>query len=501
MKAPQLLHNIQKILRAQLFSDSVWTFINRMILLFIPLVITPLMLTKLGKENYGIWLLIQSFTSYLGLLNLGLLQYLQNKVAGDYPTAGLLAIKTTYKSIQKFYFILAINVSILLILTLLLNSNLYFFNSEITFYFCISGLFFIWSFPTRVYEVVLRAIRKIKEQQIINTSLAIIRYLTLIILLLLNFGLLEIIILNGVFLIIPGIFFYFYLMKTLPGLTTYNLDSNRGELKKAIIPGFNFLVIQIASVFAFATDNFVIAANLDLQSVSRYGIAFSLIIFIIGIFSILPSVSQPTISLKYQLNDFSSIIKLYKNLRHILLYVAGVFSIILIFSGKLLFSIWVGDDVFPGYDIFILMVAFLIVQLILIIDDAIVMATMNHNTYSLVSIIEGTGNLIFSIILIKFLGLLGVILATVFMRIFTNGIYLPYKTSKILRMNYKDNLAHIFGGIFLILISNVVTFILLTSMPVSILNTSLAQIIGIILLSVTYYLMVIKFFKLKLIDL
>ena len=67
-----MLNTFKKIIKRREFANSVWNTGDVLFLPFVMLLVTPYFITKLGEEQYGIWILVNSIIASIGVLNLGI---------------------------------------------------------------------------------------------------------------------------------------------------------------------------------------------------------------------------------------------------------------------------------------------------------------------------------------------------------------------------------------------------------------------------------------------
>src|SRR3989338_1238213 len=78
----------------RLIAGTLATYLNTGISILSNLILVPMYLNYLGKEQYGLWLVVLSLVSYFGFLNLGITQSVANLVAGANAKNNLSGIRS-----------------------------------------------------------------------------------------------------------------------------------------------------------------------------------------------------------------------------------------------------------------------------------------------------------------------------------------------------------------------------------------------------------------------
>jgi O-antigen/teichoic acid export membrane protein len=474
------LFRFNNLIKSTFFKDFSFTAINRIVALFVPLIIIPLFLKKLGSADFGIWQIIQSFISYLGLINLGILQYAQNEIAASYAKRDSLSINKLIKSVEHLFIVICLTISFLLIIAAALT---YFYslstNKSYIILFLVAGILFLWSFPPRIYSSALRAIQRISIEQNIGTFLLIIKYLAIILVLMIGGNLFPLVIVNGLLIIVPFILMREYFRRNSSIHEKVSGYWDKGLIKNALKPSIGFFVLQIAGLFVYSSSTIIIAAFINTTAVAKFSIAFQLIFFIIGFTNIITNVAGPKISSAYSANDFETLKYILFSMRRLLTLIGGVVFIALLMFGKTIIILWVGQANFIGENVFILFLVYFIIQMFLLSDDAIVVYTSNHQKYAIAGICEGIIFVASSIYLIQIIGITGVLFSFIISRILTNGWYLPLKSANILHLNSSRNFIFFFTYILIIILISGPLFLFFNDAPLLI--KLIATIMGIII--------------------
>ena len=66
------LSKIKSIIQKKEFKNSAWNMADIMLLPFLMLLFTPFFINKIGADQYGIWMFVNSIIASIGVVNMGL---------------------------------------------------------------------------------------------------------------------------------------------------------------------------------------------------------------------------------------------------------------------------------------------------------------------------------------------------------------------------------------------------------------------------------------------
>ena len=118
--------------------------------------------------------------------------------------------------------------------------------------------------------------------------------------------------------------------------------------------------------------------------------------------------------------------------------IAFIAIVNLIFFGKIIIVSWAGTEIFPGNDVFFLMLFFTFLFSLSWPSDAVLTASEKHAAYANMTVVEAILNVILTIYLTYKYGLIGAISGTVVSRLLTNAWFMFYQTLKTLEYKSID---------------------------------------------------------------
>ncbi len=402
--------------------------------------LVPLYVLHLGKEQYGLWLLVQSIVGYLGFSNLGIAQSVSNLVATKYAQEDYGSIRIIASSGFMLYS------CIITVILLILLPCLYFFPMENLFngsddlksiifpVLTVSSVFFLCKLPLSIFSSTLKSMNLIYKEQMFALLSSVIQIFGVIFVLKSNIGILGLAYVYGATGLILGISLYLYLPTKIKNFRISFRFVDIEVAKMILVPGGYFFLLQLSGALIAGTDNVIISMFMSISDVPPYAIAFQLSMILIGLVSVFTSSMIPSVTIAYSKNNMKYLANLYTRGLQICFALGSLITVLLIMFGPEFIVLWVGETQYMGNMAFYCLVGFVFITIIIWPADALLVGTTNHKIYALAVLFEGIMNLLFSIYLVQLFGLLGVALATFSSRALVSGWALFYLASKIIHV-------------------------------------------------------------------
>lgn len=409
-------------------------------------ILVPLLISVLGKAEYGIWVTVFSIINWIFTFDLGFGQGLRNKLTeslskNDFERSNKL-ISTTYLIIT------IIAIIFFLVGTLLLNfSNpneiLNYYNDEgnsLKLFIFVAFTFTLLNFILSLYKKLLLADHKSYIIELVNT-LFLLTFVSFVfiykwfgssntlITLMIYFGGL-----NALFAIGSTIYF-FRSNSQLRFSTDYFSKELINNLLKT---GASFFLIQASILIIFSTDNIIISYLLGPEAVTDYSVVQKLFQIFVVVYSTILIPSWGLYVHAIVKNDYNWILSNLKKMIKIFTLIFLVGLVVLINTSSII-KLWVGNKVhYPKY-LDILLYIYAMVFNFSNIFMYFINATGKLKLQSLLYTIGALINIPLSILFVKIIGSsTGVILATI-ISILPLLLFMPFQAIKYIREMKNEN--------------------------------------------------------------
>jgi O-antigen/teichoic acid export membrane protein len=204
-------------------------------------------------------------------------------------------------------------------------------------------------------------------------------------------------------------------------------------------PSARWAITQLGALLILQTANVLIAWNLGPASIPSYEAA-SRVVMAVGTIALLSTnASVPFYSRAFAAGDIAALRKLlYRNVQQGLLTMAAAIAVLGSFAPEL-FSTWLGHGNFVGYAVLMVMAVMMTLETHHVAHASLTMAS-GHIPFVRTAIVAGVLNLVVSLILVRWLGLLGIALGTMLVQMLTNNWYAPHVTLRLLGISARSYL-------------------------------------------------------------
>ena len=425
----------------QLKAGVILTYLSQAIHVLSSMIYTPIMLRLLGQSEYGLYQLVSSVVSYLGLLNLGF-------------GAGYIRFYSKYKAendeikIRRLNGMYLIVFSVLGLLSLVCGGIMT-FNTPAIFGNGLSAeelskakvlmAMMIISLPITLLDSVFACYLTAKERFLFQKGMACIKgvispFVTLP-LLMMGYGSV------GMVAVSLGI--------TIASFLTDVWFATKKLSMKFDFKGFDFRLLKQIWVFTFfifinmiidqinwSVDKFLLGRMIGTIAVAVYGIAASLNSMYLTFSTAISSVFVPKVNmLVSKENDNQKLTELFTKVGRVQFIILALIISGYILYGKAFIGFWAGEAYTEAYLIGILLMLPVTIPLIQNLGIEIQRAKNMHQIRSIVYLIMAIANIFLSILLIKYFGVVGAAVGTTVSLTLGNGLFMNIYYHKKMGLN------------------------------------------------------------------
>jgi len=446
---------------------SNWMFFVLAIL--IAFIVSPIMVKKLGNETYGIWVLMVSISSYFTVLDFGI----------NTALVRFISKYTTLKNYQKaaqiysasFIFFLIFGVIVIVSSMLLGRVFRDFFGIEtlseryIYFVFVMIGVDLAINLTFSVLSGTLRGLGRFLEINIILSLTAILKNTILVYLLMSNYSILSLAMLQASFSILSYLAQYLYIRKKYAFLKFRFSYVNRATFRQL----FNYSIYSFLIAFAlkvlFYTDSVVIGSMVTLEGVTYYAIPAMIVENLEKFIWAIVAVLIPIISSQEAVGNIQDMGTHYIiGTKYSLLLCAPVI-VVLSIVGDDFIGLWIGETYAkPSGDVLNILLIGYVFALGQLIAQGILKGISKHRVLAYILCMEAIGNLLLSVLLAPKYGINGVAIGTTVPLLIANIVLIPYFTCRELNLDFYS---YLLKGILLPIFPIFLLFLVLDNMNIS----------------------------------
>ncbi|MBN1182239.1 MAG: hypothetical protein JXB49_08125 [Bacteroidales bacterium] len=336
--------------------------------IIVNLLLVSVTLNYLNQTNYGIWLTLTSFVTWVSFFDIGLGSGLRNKLAVSLANNNIKEAKILVSTSYAFLLIVACSLTFLFIIVNHFLSWSEILNSGKEMHhvlFLLSFFVFISFFLNFVLRLIVSVFYADQKQYLGDLYLPVSNLIVLIIIWissgrsLLYYGIVYSVVPTIVLIMVSYLAFSGKYRSIKPSINHVKFKYG----KELISLGSYFFIIQIAGVIMYQTTNVIISQYFGPSQVTPYNIAFKLFSILNMGFSILLAPLWSAYTEAWVKNDYGWIERSVKKMKRIWLFVSLV-GLIILLNSKWIYRFWVGDKIEIPFLLSFLMYIYFVLSMI-----------------------------------------------------------------------------------------------------------------------------------------
>jgi len=448
-----------KQIQSGIKSDLV-IFILTILLGFITI---PIYLVYLSMEEFGLFIAVQSTIALLALADIGMGTYVVKKLSNnDYYEKHFKSFLSTMQIFQYLIglLLLAIGLAIYPIIANILNANAM-YSREVNLLFLLSWLSIVVKTWAGLNQAVLRAKHHLAYINIITFTIFLSTVILNIVFLYLGYGLIGL----GASLLITTLIANIVMLVKIKKEHQIIFIIPTTYKKIYLLDGWNYVkklqLLKISQVSKTSMFSILFTNYAGASILAQYNITNKMPLMFPALMSKLSINFFTRFSSLYEQRKINVLRKEYEQL-----FIFGIKSTIFILLSLLLLnksfiSVWVGEGIFIGNYIFIIMLLNIAVLLLISFTGLIIQISGEFYKMPIMSILEIILLWISTYIFYKYLGTIGIVFALLFSSLPTM-VYSLYVVKIILNLNYSKLLVKHLTSILLMIFSIVSVYFFVT---------------------------------------
>lgn len=435
----------------QLKAGAILSYLSMGLAYLVSIIYTPIMLRLLGQKDYGLYSLVSSVISYLGILNFGfgstyIRYYAKNKVKDD--NENIAKLNGMFLAIFSVIGLVVVTAGIILGLNakIVLGKELSADEvSKAKILMMILALNLAISFFNLVFNSYITANEKFVFQKLVHMIKIVANPVLTLPILLLGYGSIGMAIMATVInIIIEGINMSYCLKKL--GMNFKFKDFDIKLLKEMIVFSTYIFINMIVDQINWNVDKYLLGRFHGTIAVAVYGLAAQINTYYISIMSTVSSVFVPRVHRLVANSDNSTeLTGIFTRIGRLQFMIMSLALTGIIFFGRPFINLWAGSNYNGSYIILVLLASSGVISTIQTIGIEIQRAKNMHKFRSILYAVIATGNLGLSIPLAKIYKGAGAAFATALAIIIGNGFIMNWYYHNRVGINIKYFWKQIFG--------------------------------------------------------
>lgn len=450
------------------FAVSVSWF-SRFIVIGLGLVLIPVLFRHMGKEELGLWFLLGQSGAFLGLMDMGVSPTLTRRIAfakgrsGTDPgsvvneitqreIADLVATgKVIYRYLTAGVFLIAWVTGFLFIGQIELQQLDHRTIWIAWTVMCLSHALGVWA---AMWGCLLQGTGHVGWDGLIGIAVQVCTLIAQIVAVLLGGGLITLASIAAIGALVTRYAVLIFMRRREPSLFSLQGRWSRELFRNMLRPALKAWATGVGAFLILKTDQYFIAYFKGVDNIPNYQAAYQLVSNLMTLALAFAFASQVFISQLWQAGQLEQVHRIVqRNLRFGLIVMAcGIACLMMV--GQELMNLWLGPGHFIGYPILGLfcMTLFLETQHVGIVAAS---RATEDEVFVFWALGAGILNLLFTWLLIKPYGLLGVALGTMLAQLLTNNWYGVYRGLWRLQMPLRHYINHVLMPVLLVFLISV----------------------------------------------
>lgn len=425
----------RKKLLINIFSN--WT--NLVLLILLAFYVSPILVHRLGNDQYGLWTIIVSITGYFTLLDFGvnnaIVRFI-SKYAAQKETHKANEIYNTAFAFFGMVSLVVVALSLLLGIFFARWHSLEGFRPAYVYLvFLISGLDVGANLIFGVFAATLNGLQEFFKMNLVSILLTLLKNLALVILVFSGYKLLTLALIQLLFNLFKHAAHYVIIKKTYAFFSLDRALWQHSIFREIVQYSVYSFIIAIAGRVIYLTDSIVIGSVINIGAVTFYAIPASLMDYLGKIVGAMTNALIPVISSQEAVGEHEKNATLYVTMTKYLLLLMLPIIFVLFTVGSDFITLWMGAEygARSTWVLRILLVGYSLTHCQWI-AYGILLGISKHKFLAYMMIAEAAANLGISIWLGKIWGIEGVAFGTTAPLLLANLFIIPCYVCRVLKI-------------------------------------------------------------------
>lgn len=429
----------------RLFNNTLISSFDYILLVALNLLATPILITYFGVDGYGAFVFLSIFSTHgaLSFFDLGMEGALMNYVARFHADNDRRRLQDSLTVSLVFYGLLGIVIALAVfasgdfIVGRMLDDK-----SALSRSFALQAMIYIavnifLQFLTLPFSAILQGMRRYIITKSISAIMNVLRYL-LIIATAIWYGRIDVafFIIAGLTLVRLAVFLYIFAFR-LPEFRPLQIHFNPGLLRTLFRYSSVLFINRLIGLVHNQIDKLLIWLYLTVSSMTVYDVVSRPANLLRLVMTILNSAVIPEVARRHHLGEIDAIAKLYINMvRYAYLAILPFLAVLFTYMSDLL-GLWVGEQFTDSASLALILLAVHLVLPIPSIASTVVVGLEKVRQTIWIPITSTVINIVLSLVLLKLMGLAGLLIGTLCADTF--GV-IPYTAAmkRFLRLNLRQ---------------------------------------------------------------
>lgn len=416
------------------------TISQKILTKIIGFIVTPIVLSYLGQDEYGIWIIIGSFLGYMGLVDFGITGSVTQLIAKNDNKETMNKINIIVNNSFFLQVIIGFTIILLGIICSFFFPNWFEITPEsketASMAFLLASIGYGISFPQKTLKGLIRGKQHIALAIWLDFFMFILTTGLNLYFLYLGFGLLALPIGTIIVRLLSYLVYFKMAKKTLSGLSISISYFKWKDAKYILNVSSVWFIGSMSAIVIYTSDTLIIGATLSTGLVTIYALTFRLPEFLREFIYTLNNTAMPGLGQLAGQGNLERIRSILITMFPLVMNITFGAVLLIIFFNEEFVRLWVGAKMYGGDNLSLIFALTLFTTVVFHTFSMILSSSLNLKSVTISRIIEAILNIIISLVLVKEYGLIGVAFGTLIASLLTSFWIVPIFACKYIKISF-----------------------------------------------------------------
>jgi O-antigen/teichoic acid export membrane protein len=408
--------------------------------------LSPFILHRLGDAAFGIWVLIFSLTGYYGIFDFGIRSSIIRYVSKYTATNDLNEVSGLINTALFTYSCVGVLSLVITLVGCIYVDRVFHIlpglHSAARSLLLVVGVSVALGFPLGMFGGMLEGLQKFYILNWTNIVSSLLRVVLIVFYLNRGYGLLAVALITVGLPLLASFVRAAVAVRSLPIRFSWKYVDRNAFRHMANYSGVTFMII-VAGKLRFKTDAVVIGTFLSSAAITYFYAGSRLVDYAGEVVSSLAQIFVPMSSQSDAAGNMNRLRRIFIAGNRACAFTILPMTTAFVILGKSIIEVWVGKKyVAQGYPVLLTLIIPYTLMLVQSASSRILFGMSKHGKFAVVTVIEGTANLILSILLVRSFGILGDAFGTALPLAGTYILFMPYHLCSRLGIRVTTYLRH-----------------------------------------------------------
>jgi len=335
-------------LKFKTLKNASFHFVSYVWPIIFSIIITPIIVLKLGVEQYGLFLFINTVSGLVGIITSGVDNAAIREIARAHSTQDTQGLKRLIQTLHSIFIIIGISGFLIIVGGFLIGTKTFpqesfYPKDQLLLFFIITALTFLIQTALRLFQIIPSALQRFDINSIISMTFLTLATVGNAIIVLLGFGIKGLFFYQLILAFIISLIWIIVSLRLLP-LVSYSLNIHKKEFMTCIKFGTLSSINEFARTSLISLDRLLIPLFGNVSQLTYYSVPGNLAARIPATSDNLSGIIFPTATHLHSLGQNEKLKSLYMRSSRLITTISLAITIGIIFNAESIMRYWLDES-------------------------------------------------------------------------------------------------------------------------------------------------------------